>query len=125
MDASGRQVWIRAAILVGVVYLLIGRLFAAPASHQRLWRLAAWVVSGVLYAAHIGYEHFKLRQSTRDTALHVALAVAIGAFLLAVAGGLHSLATTSSVRPLWFLALGLWPIATAVPAFFVALVAAA
>src|SRR5450759_888224 len=33
--------------------------FALPADHVHAWRLAAWMVSGVAYAAHIGYEHFK------------------------------------------------------------------
>ena len=125
MDLSRRQAWVRAALLVGVVYLLIGRLFALPTDHVRVWRLAAWVVSGAAYAAHIGYEHFRLRNSPRVTALHVALAVAIGAIGLAVAGMMHSLSTTSVIRPAWLLALVIWPAVTAVPAFLVALVAGA
>ncbi len=125
MDASPRQPWVRAALLVGVVYFLIGRLFAGPANHVHAWRLAAWVVSGAVYAAHIGYEHFRLRHSPRSTALHAALAVAIGAFALAAAGALHSLLATSVIRPSWLLALVVWPLATALPAFVVALVAGA
>jgi hypothetical protein len=125
MDLSRRQAWVRAALLVGVVYLLIGRLFALPTDHVRVWRLAAWVVSGAAYAAHIGYEHFRLRNSPRVTALHVALAVAIGAIGLAVAGMMHSLSTTSVIRPAWLLALVIWPAVTAVPALLVALVAGA
>ncbi len=125
MDLSRRQAWVRAALLVGVVYLLIGRLFALPTDHVRVWRLAAWVVSGAAYAAHIGYEHFRLRNSPRVTALHVALAVAIGAIGLVVAGMMYSLSTTSVIRPAWLLALVIWPAVTAVPAFLVALVAGA
>jgi hypothetical protein len=64
-----------------------------------------------------------LRHSPRTTAIHTAVGVAIGAFALAVAGALHSLSTTSGIRPLWLLALVLWPAFTAVPAFVVALVA--
>jgi len=116
---------LRAALLLGGVYLLIGRVFAAPADHVRVWRLAAWALSGAAYAAHIGYEHFKLHHSPRSTALHAALAVAIGACALAAAGALHSLLAGSALRPLWLLALILWPVVTAVPAFFVALVAGA
>jgi len=125
VDASGRKRWVRAVLLVGVAYFLVGRVFALPSSHVRVWRVAAWVVSGGVYAAHIAYEHFKLRNSSRTSALHVALAVAIGAVALAIAGMIHSLSTTSTVRPAWLLALVIWPAVTAVPAFIGALVAAA
>jgi hypothetical protein len=54
VNASRRQAWVRAALLVGVAYFLIGRLFALPSSHVRVWRLAAWVVSGGVYAAQSG-----------------------------------------------------------------------
>ena len=125
MNESRHQRWIRAALLVGVGYFIIGRVFAVPTGNLRLWRLAAWMLSGLAYAAHILYEHFRLRNSTRSTALHAALAVAIGAIALALAGMMHSMSTTSAIRPAWLLALVLWPAVTAVPAFLVALVAAA
>jgi hypothetical protein len=126
MNASRRQSWVRAALLVGFAYFFVGRLFAAPSSQVRMWRLAAWVVSGAAFAAHIAYEHFRLRHTPRITALHAALAVALGAFALAVAGGVHSLLTAPTIRLFsWLLALVVWPLATAVPAFLVALVAAA
>ena len=125
MDEIRRQSWVRTALLVGVAYFLIGRVFAAPTNHTSVWRLAAWVVSGVAFAAHIGYEHFSLRHAPRSTALHTALAVALGAFALAVAGALHSLLTTSAIRLSWLLAFVAWPLVTAVPAFLVALVAGA
>ncbi len=125
MDASRRHAWVRAALLLGVVYFLVGRLFALPANHVRVWRLAAWIVSGGAYAAHIGYEHFRLRDSPRLAASHVAMAVAIGAFALAVAGMIHSLSAASAIRPTWLLALVLWPTVTAVPAFIGAFVAGA
>jgi len=124
MDATRRRAWIRAALLVGLAYFLIGRVFAAPATNQHLWRLAAWVLSGAVYAAQIWYEHFRLRSPPRSTALHAALAVAIGAFLLALAGMIRSL-STESLRPAWLLALVIWPAVTAAPAFLVAFVAAA
>jgi hypothetical protein len=122
MDASHRQGWVRVALLVGVAYLLIGRVFASPTDHARVWRLAAWLVSGVVYTAHIGYEHFTLGYSSRVTAVHTALAVAVGAFALALAGMMHSLSTESGIRPAWLLALVAWPAVTAIPAFLVALV---
>jgi hypothetical protein len=57
--------------------------------------------------------------------MHVAMAVAIGAFLLAVGATVHA-AMVSSHAPYWrfALALILWPIITAAPAFVVALVLA-
>ena len=122
MDAS-RQAWLRAAVLVGVAYFLIGKVFALPANGLRFWRLAAWVASGGVYAAHIAYEHYRLGSSPRVGASHIAVAVAIGAILLAVAGLLHSLSTASAVRPTWLLALVVWPAVTAIPAFLGALVA--
>jgi hypothetical protein len=116
--------------LVGVVYLVAGLAFAtlaggaASAQLRVTWRLAAWVVSAVAFAAHIRYEHVRLRSSPRITALHAALAVALGAFGLAVAATVHAQAV-SSIRPAYALALVLWPVLTAVPAFIVALAVAA
>ena len=126
MDVSDRQTWFRAALLVGVGYFLIGRVFALPSSHVVGWRLAAWVASGAVYAAHIGYEHFRLKNSPRATALHAAVAVAVGAFLLAVAATVNALMVLSHA-PYWrfLLALVAWPIITALPAFLAALAVAA
>ena len=125
MDSSLQQPWIRAALLLGALYLLVGRAFAIPATYVQEWRLAAWMVCGVAFAAHIAYEHFRLRHSPLLVAWHTALAVAIGALLLALAGMINSLWTRSALRPIWLLALVLWPAFTAVPAFFVALAAGA
>jgi hypothetical protein len=95
--------WLRAALLFGVAYLLIGRVFALPTDHVQAWRIAAWLVCGVAYAAHIGYEHFRLRNAPRLIALSAAPAI----------------------RPAWLLALVAWPVVTAVPAYLGALVAGA
>ena len=125
MNAARRQAWLRAALLFGAVYFLIGKLFTLPAENVHTWRVAAWLVSGIAYAAHIAYEHFRLRNSPRLAALHVSIAVAVGAVSLALAGMIHSLSTTSAIRPAWLLALLIWPAVTAVPAFLGALVAEA
>lgn len=121
---AGRS-WLVATIIAGLAYLVIGRVFALSTSHVRAWRLAAWLVSGGVYAAHIAYEHFGRRDAARVTALRVALGVALGAFGLAVAGMLHSRSGAPAVRPAWLLALVLWPAVTGLPAFLGALVAAA
>ena len=110
-------------IILGFVYAFVGIVFAVPADHVKVWRLAAWVASAFAYAAHICYERFRLRNSPRSAALHVALAVALGSFGLAVGANIHSLSvgSTSEHRRLLLLALALWPIITALPAFLVAL----
>ena len=123
MSESRRPPWFRAMIILGVVYAFVGIVFAVPGAHVKIWRLAAWAVSAVAYAAHICYERFRLQNSPRSAALHVALAVALGAFGLAVGANIHSLSlgSTNEHRRLLLLALGLWPIITALPAFLVAL----
>jgi hypothetical protein len=117
MDSAPRQTWIRAALLFGLAYFLIGRVFAQPTDHVRAWRLAAWIVSGVVYAANIWYERYRLRSSPRSTALHVAVGVAVGAFFLAVVGMINSVSSASGFRSVWILALVLWPAFLAIPAF--------
>ena len=119
--------WLRTAVLLGVGYALVGILFALPATHAQAWRLAAWAVSGVGFAAHIVYERIRLKSAPVRSALHVALAAAIGAFGLAVGANIHELSAVpiSQHRPMLLLSLGLWPAITAVPAFLVALGASA
>ncbi len=123
MSDSSRQPWAWAVVIVGVAYAFFGIVFAIPPSYVKVWRLAAWGVSAVAYAAHICYERFRLQNSPPSAALHVALAVALGAFGLAAAANIHSLRIESSNehQRLLLLALGLWPILTALPAFLVAL----
>lgn len=119
---TGRYSWVRAVVLFGIVYALIGIGFALPTSHARAWRLAAWVVSAIGYAAHIAYE--RIRQTpTISAALHVACAVALGAFGLAVAANIHSLSAGTSPQhhQRLLLSLGIWPVMSALPAFLVAL----
>jgi hypothetical protein len=114
-------------ILIGALYALVGIIFALPASHARAWRLAAWIVSGVAYGIHVGYERVRLRNSSLSAALHVAMAAALGALGLAVGAIVHSLlkGTSAEHRRLLFVALVAWPLITGVPAFFVGLAASA
>jgi hypothetical protein len=127
MNTSGNVRWIRAALIVGIVYLAAGIVFAALAksagSNQArvAWRLAAWLISAVAFAAHIGYEHARLRSRPVTTALHAGLAVGLGAFGLAVSASIHAHATNHHFPAF---ALAVWPVMTGVPAFLVALAAA-
>src|SRR4051812_37053065 len=111
-------------MLVGLGYFLVGRLFAQPGQHAHAWRLAAWVVSGIIYVAHFRYERGKPGNAAHALALHVATGVAIGAFAVALALTMRSVAAEGALAPKWLLALVLFPVVTAVPAFLVALVGA-
>lgn len=117
-------------LLVALAYVVIGVGFAdlakSPDPEQvRLWRLAAWVASAAAAAVHIGYEHYRLGSSPRAVALHAAGAVALGAFGLALAANVHWLVTATPGQRAPLLALPVWPVITAVPAFLGALAAAA
>ena len=118
-------------ILVGVLYLAVGVASialagAAPSVPMRsFWRLSAFVISGVVFTAHIAYEHFRLRNTARPTAWHASVAVALGAFGLALVANIHDLGSASGYRPRMLIALVAWPLLTAVPAFVVALLVAA
>jgi len=130
MDASDRKPWLGAAVLLGVVYFVIGFGFGAFASwsgsNPVTWNRLAFLASGVAFAVHIGYEHFRLGNSPRMTALHASIAVAIGAFGLALSANIHDLWwSASGYRPRMLIALVAWPLITGVPAFVVALVVAA
>jgi hypothetical protein len=121
MNLLPHQPWLRTALLVGAVYLVIGRVFSLPSTNVHLWRILAWFLSGVAFIVHMRYELWWLRNSPRVSAVHVALGVAIGAVALALAGMVYNLSTGSGLRPAWLLALALWPAITAIPAFLVAL----
>jgi len=130
MDDSDSQRWLRTAILAGVAYLAVaiisGTLAGAAASDQMrfFWRLSAFIISAVVFAAHIADEHFRLRNPPRATAWHASLGVAFGAVALAVAANIHDLGSPTGYRPRMLVALVAWPLLTAVPAFIVALVVA-
>ena len=120
---------LKSTIMIGVLYFVVGVLFgelSASATSRRAfftWRFAAWVVSAAVYGAHIAFEHFKLRNSPRALATHTAVAVGLGAFLLAVAATVHAF-TVPTHAPYWLFAVALvaWPLITAVPALLVAFV---
>jgi hypothetical protein len=121
--SQNQPLWITNAILIGVLYCVVGILFAAPATHVQVWRFAAWITSAIIYATHIWYEYFRIRNSPKATALHVAIAVGIGGLGLAIGALIHALIAPPGYSRMRFgLALVLWPILTGLPAFLVALV---
>lgn len=118
------------AVVLGAVYFVLGMAFAAFASWaasdsmRMTWNRLGFLISAVAFAFHICYEHFRYRSSPLITASHVSIAVALGAFALAVNANLHGYRVGSSNKRLLAFALVAWPAITAVPAFAVALLAA-
>lgn len=131
MNASDRKRWFLMVVLLGAVYFVFGVAFAAFArwaasnSMHETWNRLGFLASAVAFALHLGYEHFRLRTSPLITASHVAMAVALGAFALAVSANIHGYRVGSINKGLLAFALVAWPAITAIPAFVVALVAAA
>jgi len=127
MDSSTHQRWLPIAMLFAIVYPVFGITFAFAASQGMVvfWRLAAWLVCAAAFAVHLWYEHARLQSPPSRAALHVSLAVALGAFLLAVWINVHAYwSTAGHPRPFVPLSLVVFPVVTGVPAFVVALVVA-
>ncbi|MGZ8843978.1 MAG: hypothetical protein ACXW18_09975 [Pyrinomonadaceae bacterium] len=130
MTRSDRKQWLQAAVLVGIVYFVVGFVFALfagwAASNQtrETWNRLAFLISAIAFVLHIAYEHFRLRNVALLTAWHTSLAVALGSFGLALAANVHELRSDSAYRPRILIALIAWPLITGVPAFVVALLAA-
>lgn len=131
MNPSDRHRWFRMVVLLGALYFVFGVAFATLArwsgstSTHEIWNRLGFLISGVGFALHIGYEHFRLRNSPLRAAWHVTLAVALGAFALAVSANVHGYRVGSNNKRLLAFALIAWPAITAIPAFVVALVTAA
>ena len=117
-------------VAAGVAYGVIGLAFGAAANGQATtqgrfgWRLAAWVVSGVVFAAHIGYAQLRGRSGSARTAVQSAVGAALGAFVLAIAATAHAVSIGANNLASFGLALVLWPAGTMVAACVVALVLA-
>jgi hypothetical protein len=130
MESIPSSRWIRTALLFSIVYPIVGITFSQPANAAAsnevrvAWRLAAWLVSAATFAAHLWYEHFRARSSAPRAAFHVSVAVAVGAFILAIWINAHAYWTASSHPRSHALALVVFPVVTGVPAFVVALLAA-
>lgn len=129
--APMKSVAVRAMVYAALLYLAAGLLFgalagAAASSQGRVaWRLTAWVVSAIVFGAHIIYEQERLRSPATTAALHAALGAALGAFGLAAAANIHSVMAAQQQHAFALrLSLVIWPVMAALPAFLVALVAA-
>jgi cellobiose-specific phosphotransferase system component IIC len=130
MATSDSKRWFLTVLLFGMIYFVVGAAssrfaaWAAANATRVSWNRLAFLTSGLAFAFHIGYEHFRLRKSPLVSASHVSLAVAVGALALALRANVHELSSASGYRPRMLIALIAWPLLTGVPAFIVALVVA-
>jgi len=128
--AVGSRVGLR-VVIWGLAYLVIGIATAAlsrgpgPGQIRIMWRWIAWVASAIAFAAQIWYERIRAAVAPARAALRAALAVALGGLLLAVAATNHALRTGSARIVPQLIALVVWPVLLAIPAFLVAWAAAA
>lgn len=112
-------------LLAGAAYVLIGTgtsilAAASPSSvGGRGWRLAAWVLSLIVFGVHLAIERRRDPRPVRAAA-RVALAVAIGAFGVAALGPVRMHWGEPARLKLIMLSLVAWPLLTGVPAFVVA-----
>jgi hypothetical protein len=130
MSARIRQQWIPVSIVVGILYFVVGFGFAAFARWAVFgltavaWNRLAFLLSAIVFAVHIMCEQFRFESTPRRTAWHTSVAVALGAFGLALAANINDLSSPAGYRSKMLIALVAWPLITAVPAFFVALIVA-
>jgi hypothetical protein len=116
MADTERSGWLRAVVLAGLAYVVIGFGFARLPG--RGWRLAAWAISSIVYLLHILYG-MNRRRAAGAVAFHAGLAAALGGFGLAVGATIHAV-STATYRGTYGIALVAWPVLTGVPAFVVA-----
>jgi hypothetical protein len=115
-------------ILVGLLYTVVGfgtgemARMASSVRAGNIWRLAGWVLSFLVFAGHLVYERRWRSKPTATAAWHIAVAVGVGAFVLAIVGPVRSHWGAADFGRATLLSLLLWPIVTGVPAFLVALI---
>ena len=121
--------WLVALLVAVLAYMVFGFGTAAlagavPSPQMRsFWRLAGWLLPLITFAIHIWYDRLRAGNAAIKVALHVASAVAVGAFVLAAGGPVASHWGVRGWHVVW-LSLVLWPVLTGIPAFVAALVAA-
>jgi uncharacterized membrane protein YhdT len=129
MHRTSRTAWIWSMLAVATIYVVVGIVtadLAGSASTPRGvtgWRQAAWLLSIVVFIGNLVYDHVRFRNAARDSAVHVAAAVALATFVLAAVGPVRSHWGNPDIARVALLSLPLWPILAGVPAFLVALLA--
>lgn len=109
-----------AYVIVGIGTAYLAGAASSPAGVKG-WRLAAWLLSLAVFVLHLVIERARRLPASR-VALRVALGVGLGAFGVAALGPVRTHWGQPHLMHGAVLSLGLWPIATGVPAFGVALI---
>ncbi len=119
---------LRSLALAAFAYALVGvvtadfALRAGLPAGRSAWRLAAWVMSFVVFAAQLLYERKREGAALVRTARDVAIAAAIGAFILAAIGPVRSHWHAADFSRTAILSLVAWPLLVGIPAYIAALV---
>ena len=120
-----RQIELRAVLLAGIAYLVIGFVTAVLARGSPAavtgWRLVAWVLSALVFVSHVAVAQRQRDRSPVVAAVEVAVAVGLGALGLAIVGPVRSHWNDPNVMRVALLSVVLWPLLTGLPAFVVAL----
>ena len=114
-------------LLVGAAYVAasvgtasLSGVASFPAS-VKAWRLAAWLLSLAIFVTHFLVERNR-RLPLTTVAARVGIAVAVGAFGVAVLGPVRAHWGDAGRMKLLLLSIVAWPVITGVPAFVVALI---
>jgi hypothetical protein len=109
-----------AYVIIGVVTAALAGSAASPAGTTS-WRLAGWGLSLAVFIVHLVASRRRGSGSLGGAAARVALAVAVGALVLAVAGPVRSHWGEPEIARVAALSIVLWPLLTGLPAFVAAL----
>lgn len=126
-SSSGRASRSGGSILfVSLTYVVIGVATvmlaggAARAQMRSTVRLAAWLISFIVFAGQITYERASGDRSDRMVAVRCATAVAIAVLIIAIIGPVRTHWGTPDFRRAALSAVVAWPLFTGVVAFVVA-----
>jgi hypothetical protein len=106
-----------ALVIAALAYPLIGIGLAAIGNFAS--RLAAWLLCGAVLVLHVAHERLRAAASPARAAARAAAAVAVGGLLLAGWVLVHGHVTGAHQSRLAPLALVVFPVVTAAPAFAV------
>lgn len=110
-------------VVIGLATIAIAKSVAGGA--RQFWRLAAWLLSLAVFAAQIAYARVREAKPPRNVAAEAAITVAVAVLVLALLGPVRSHWTAGDLRRSALMSVIVWPIATGIPAFFVAWICAA
>lgn len=126
MTAPAPRRWLPTAVVVALCYVIIGAgtaalaRSAATAGVRTAARVAAWLLSALVFTTHIAAE-LRARASAFRCAGRTTLAVALATLLLAGTAVIHQ-ARVGRLGPGMLLALVIWPALTGAVSFAVAVV---